>query len=180
MIDVNAVSNCSCNDSKTKTLEESFLLKQNLSLGTHCPYGNYSRIKDQTEGTVCGVLGKVLEILNRIATWDDKRGLGYEADPRHVEIIKQQLVLGEAKVASTPGTKEEGRIATDHEEPLDEDQATRYRALTARCNYLSPDWFDVSFAAKELARSMSSPGWGDRGRFKLLARYLKDRPRAVK
>ena len=115
---------------------------------------------------------KQVKILNRIVTWDEKRGLGYEADPRHAELIKQQLALDEAKPVSTPGTKEEGRTTTDHEEPLDEDQATRYRAFTARCNYLSPDRPDVSFAVKELARNMANPRRGDWIRLKRLGRYF--------
>ena len=120
---------------------------------------------------------KQVKILNRIVTWDEKRGLSYEADPRHVEIIKQQLTLEEAKAVSTPGTKEEDRIAADQDEPLDEDQATRYRALTARCNYLSPDRPDVSFAVKELARNMASPKKGDWTRPKRLGRHLVGHPR---
>ena len=113
---------------------------------------------------------KQVKILNRIVTWDDKRGLGYEADPRHAELIKQQLTLEEAKPAFILGIKEEGRIATDHEEPLDNEQATRYRALIARCNYLSPDRPDVSFAVKELARNMANPRRGDWTRLKRLGR----------
>lgn len=89
---------------------------------------------------------KQVKIFNRVVTWDANRGLGYEADPRHVEIIKQQLDLENAKSVTTPGTKEEGRTAADHNEPLDENNATKYKALTARCNYLSPDRLDVAFA----------------------------------
>ena len=104
---------------------------------------------------------KQVKILNIIVTWANQRGLGYEADPRHTEIIKQQLALDEAKVVITPGTKEEGRIATDQEQSLDNGQATKYRAFTARCNYLSPDRPDVAFAVKELARNMANPKKGD-------------------
>ena len=75
-------------------------------------------------------------------------------------IIKDQLALGEARAVSTPGTKEEGRTARDQEEPLDDEQATKYRALTARCNYFSPGRPDVAFAAKGLARNMASPRKG--------------------
>lgn len=120
---------------------------------------------------------KQAKILNRIVAWDEKQGLSYEADPRHAEIIKQQLVLEEAKAVTTPGTKEEGRTATDHEQPLDEEQATKYRALTARCNYLSPDRPDVAFAVQELARNMANPRRGDWTRLKRLGRYLVGSPR---
>ena len=100
------------------------------------------QVKTHILGPKEGQLQQV-KIFNRVVTWDDTRGIGYEADPRHIEIVKQQLHLEEAKVVTTLGTKEEGRTATDHEEPLGDEQATQYRALTARCNYLSPDRPDV-------------------------------------
>ena len=51
-----------------------------------------------------------LNILNRIIAWNPAKGIVYEADPRHVEIVVEQLGLKEAKPVSTPGTKEEGTI----------------------------------------------------------------------
>ena len=120
---------------------------------------------------------KQVKFLFRIVTWDHQRGLGYEADPRHVEIIKQQFALEDAKAVSTLGAKEEGRTTADQEEPLDEEQSTRYRALTARCNCLSLDRPDVAFAVKEFARNMATPRRGDWARLKRLGRYLTGSPR---
>ena len=51
---------------------------------------------------------KEARVLNRIVRWTSE-GLEYEADPRHVEIIFKQLNIGECKVVSTLGTREEGR-----------------------------------------------------------------------
>ena len=82
---------------------------------------------------------KEVRILNRIVTWDQQRGLRYEADPRHVEILIKQLELEEAKEVATPGTKEEGRTQEKHKEPLNEENTSKYRALVARCNYIAPD-----------------------------------------
>ena len=50
-----------------------------------------------------------IKILNRIVTWHDSKGLNYEADPRHVEIVLEQLKMEDAKAVTTPGTREEGR-----------------------------------------------------------------------
>ena len=50
---------------------------------------------------------KEVRMLNRIIRWT-KEGLEYEADPRHVEIMIDQLDLKNAKPAVTPGSKEEG------------------------------------------------------------------------
>ena len=98
-------------------------------------------------------------------------GIQYEADPRHVEIIIKQLQLDGAKLVTTPGTKDEGRVAEDNEMPLSEKDSTNYRALVARCNHLSPDRPDIAFAVKELARAMRKASRGDLQRLKRLARF---------
>ena len=118
-----------------------------------------------------------LRILNRIITWSDVGGIGYEADPRHVELILKQLQLAEAKTVSTPGTKEEGRTGEDHGAALDDKETTNYRALVSRCNYLAPDRLDMAFTVKGLARAMAKPTRGDLQKLKRLGRYLKGKPR---
>ena len=96
------------------------------------------------------------------------KGITFEADPRHAEIIIKQLKLEDAKAVSTLGSKEEGTTTTDCEEPLEENQAFQYRAIIARCNHISLDRPDLSFAAKELARGMAKPTKGDWSKFKRL------------
>ena len=120
-----------------------------------------------------------LKILIRIVSWDDKKGITYEADPRHIEIILQQLKMADAKAVTTLGTREEGRTSADHQVELCDKETTSYRAFVARCNYLSPDRPDIAFAVKELAKAMSKPTRGDMQRFKRLARYLKGKPRLL-
>ena len=88
-----------------------------------------------------------------------------------------QLKLSEAKIVATPGTKDEGTTQSDNKELLDDKEASCYRALVARCNYLSPDRPDISYAVKELARHMSAPTKGNWSQLKRLGRYLKGRPR---
>ena len=118
-----------------------------------------------------------IEILNRIVGWDSLRGITFEADPRHVEIIINQLKLGDAKAVATLGAKEEGSTTEDCEITLSDDQTFQYRAITARCNYISPDRPDLSFTVKELARHMSKPTKGEWQRLKRLGRYLINKPR---
>ena len=120
---------------------------------------------------------KEVKILNRIVGWDASQGLTFEADPRHTEIIIEHLRLKEAKAVSTPGTKDEGRTSADCDEELDDTQASQYRAITARCNYITPDRPDIAYTVKELARKMSRPTKGDWLRLKRLGRYLLGRPR---
>ena len=61
---------------------------------------------------------KQIKIPNRVVTWESGKGLVYEADPRHVEIIIKQLELEQAKPVATPGTKEEGRTTPAIEKQL--------------------------------------------------------------
>ena len=109
-----------------------------------------------------------VRILNRGIGWNDFKGIVFEAHPRHAEIIIEQLKLQGAKLVTTPGTKDEGITTTDHNQELNEQEASLYRALTARCNHISPDRPDISYTVKELARSMSKPTRGDWQRLKRL------------
>ena len=116
-------------------------------------------------------------LLNRPIEW---RGdvITYEADQRHVEIICRDLGLG-SKVRATPFPYE--RVT--HEELsrpevwLHGEEATKYRAVVARANYLSQDRSDIRYAVKELSRSMSQPTELAMGRLKRLGRYLACHPR---
>ena len=92
--------------------------------------------------------------------WDDGKGVTFEVDPRHAEFIINQLKLQEARAVAIPGTKDEGSTTEDCEELLDEDQASQYGAITARCNHIIPDRPDLAFAVSELARRMSKPTEG--------------------
>ena len=134
------------------------------------------QIKTQTFGPGRDQM-KEVKILNRIVTWDQVNGITYEADPRHVEIILDQLNLQDAKPVTTPGTREEGRTQTDHQQPLEDTYTSKYRALVARFNYLAPDRPDIAYTVKELAKGMASPTWGDWCRLKRLGRYVKGFPR---
>ena len=64
-------------------------------------------------------------------------------------------------------------------EPLEAGEATRYRALVARLNYLALDRPDIQFGVKEAAKRMSAPRAPDMKLLKRLGRYLKGVPRAV-
>ena len=76
---------------------------------------------------------------------------------------------------STPGSRKEWEPEEENElEPRD---ATMYRALVARGNYMAQDRTDVQFAVKELCRNMSNPTAGDWAAVKRLGRYLVDKTR---
>ena len=62
---------------------------------------------------------------------------------------------------------------------LSSQDATTYRGLAARANYLALDRADIQFAVKEVARRMARPRESDWQLMKRLARYLVTAPRAV-
>ena len=121
---------------------------------------------------------KQVKILNRVLTWHEK-GIKYEADPRHVEIMVKDLKLEEANGSKLPGNKDEGNTKEDCEELLEGHDASMYRAHVARMNYLGADRPDIAFAVKELSRSMSSPTKGSWSKLKKLVKYLKEHPRVT-
>jgi len=121
---------------------------------------------------------KSIRILNRIMTWRDDC-IEYESDQRHAEIIVKQMGLQGANAVSTPGVKISGKPNPDMDKELESKQATMYRGLAARANYLSQDRRDIRFAVKEISRRMAKPRVKDLQALKRLARYLVGRPRAV-
>ena len=120
---------------------------------------------------------KHIRILNRVVQWTEE-GIEYEADQRHAEIIVSKLGLEkDSKGVSTPGCKREWDPSEESE--LDPRDATIYRALAARGNYLSQDRSDIQFAVKEICRGMSNPTEGDWAALKRLGRYLVDKSRVI-
>ena len=80
-----------------------------------------------------------------------------EADPRHAELIVEQLGAGTLRAAATPGV--DGVDEEDREDDIEiiGADATRFRGVAARCNYLAFDRPDIQFATKEICREMSKP-----------------------
>ena len=114
-----------------------------------------------------------VRILNRIVTVTDK-GLEYEADQRHAEILIKDMGINEgSKGITTPG------VVTSEGPAGEEGEGSLLRAVAARVNYLGQDRMDMQFAAKEISRFMSKPEGQDWRAAKRLARYLKDQRRVV-
>ena len=58
-------------------------------------------------------------------------------------------------------------------------EATAFRALAARCNYLAQDRADIAYSAKELCREFAVPNKRSYEKLKRLVRYLAGQPRLV-
>ena len=82
---------------------------------------------------------------------------------------------------TTPGVKEEQlRSEDDLENPrLSPTEASSYRGLAARANFLSQDRPDLQYASKEMSRWMAVPRRSDWDLAKRLRRYLINKPRAT-
>ena len=130
-----------------------------------------------TKGLKEGVMqeGRVLNIIIR---WTED-GWEIEPDQRHVDIIVRDLNLAEAKPVSTPGEPEQKWEEEDNAVALSDVEASRYRALSARVNYLAADRTDIMYAVKEICRSMANPTVGSWKKLKRLGRYLKGNARVV-
>ena len=94
------------------------------------------------------------------------------------EIIVRELGLAQGKGVKTPGVRNKLDSLLESE-PLEAAEATRYRALVARANYVAQDRADIQFAVKELSRGMSSPTAEHWNSLKRLGRYLRETPRVV-
>jgi len=65
------------------------------------------------------------------------------------------------------------------DEPMEDREATKFRGLAARANYLSLDRVDIQFTAKEICRRMSKPRKSHWRLLMRLGRYLLQYPRLV-
>ena len=122
---------------------------------------------------------KSVRILNRVVTYTDD-GIEWEADQRHAEIIVKQMGLGAgSKGVITPGIQVKFIEGADELRELPSEEASKFRGLVARANYLSQDRGDIKFAVKELSRRMAKPRFRDVEALKRLARYLVGKPRMI-
>ena len=120
-----------------------------------------------------------IQILKRTLRWTE-HGIEYEADERHSALVIKELELEGAKPVSTPYGPEEHKPLENMEvTPLDTKEASRYRAIVARLNYLAQDRPDLQYAVKEACKRMSAPTAQDWPALRRIGRYLVGAPRAV-
>ena len=89
--------------------------------------------------------------------------------------------LAKNKFQKRLGAKKAKKLEFDERSEfiLGAEDATMYRALSARCNYLAQDRPDIGFASKELCRDFSNPNLNSFKKLKRLARYLAGLPRLL-
>ena len=118
------------------------------------------------------------KLLNRVVR-GDARGWRLEADPRHAELVVEQLDDGNLKPAVTPGVEGQEELDRDDDVDITGADATRFRGAAARCNYMAFDRPDMQYATKEVCREMAKPTTGSLRRLRRIGQYLKKKPRLV-
>ena len=107
------------------------------SIGLATTTANGEEMREGSEG----------RLLNRVLRCTPT-GWEVEADQRHADLIVQELALEDARGVITPGENEPRRKDGENEEELDSEEATRYRCIAARANYLAADRPDIMYAVK--------------------------------
>ena len=77
------------------------------------------------------------------------------------------------------GDHEQNEYDDDNDVELEADEARRFRAITAKLNYLAVDRVDLQYSVKEAARHMSAPKTSSWKLLTKIGRYLIGRPRLV-
>ena len=146
-------------------------------------------IQEEWEIVVRGILGPpgrqgtttTVRHLNRLITWDNC-GITWECDPRHVDLIVNDLGLSKGKSVTSPLVRDPvGAPEDDPDEEvcLDEEEKKQYQSNTMRLGYISHDRPDLQRTVRELAKGMQSPQRHHLTKLKRCARYLKYAPRCV-
>ncbi|CAK9097534.1 Retrovirus-related Pol polyprotein from transposon TNT 1-94 [Includes: Protease [Durusdinium trenchii] len=117
-----------------------------------------------------------ISVLNRLVTWTEK-GIEMEADPRHVQLVLQQLNLEAATPVATPLVKT--KPGEENDTPLSTSEAATYRSTAMRLGYLSLDRPDLLRTVRELAKGLEEPTMHHWSMLKRAARYLRGCARLV-
>ena len=117
-------------------------------------------------------------ILNRVIRVSEN-GWEYEADQRHADLIIRETGADKMSTLSHPGGDKKVIEEEEKSDELQGQEATRFRAVAARSNYLAADRPDIQYSVKEICRRMAKPVDSDWKKLIRLARYLKGAPRCV-
>ena len=125
-------------------------------------------------------LNKQITLLNRTLTWTD-RGLTWEADGKHAETIIKELGLEGATGVAAPCMEEIRNLGDERKQswPVSEKDATKYRSIVARANYLASDRADAQYTVRMLSKGMASPTAADYRHLRHFGRYLIRMPHLV-
>ena len=98
---------------------------------------------------------KEVKMLNRIIRYEGGQWQ-YEADPRHSDIIVEEMGMGDSRGTKTPCERAR-KDETEEEIFMNNADASKYRQITARANYLASDRPDIQYAVKVACQRMARP-----------------------
>jgi len=114
---------------------------------------------------------------------EHKKDKEKDATPERVQVIEEELIL-EGEIDHVEQGYDSNAEDSEEEESeeyhlLGTEESRRYRAITARLNYLAADRVDIQYAVKEAARGMSAPTKLGFTLLSKIGRYLRGKPRLV-
>ncbi len=137
---------------------------------------NQLQKKYEVKGDLLGSDVTELKFLGRVISHDEW-GFYWEEDPKHRRILLEEWGMTECNDMATPVTAIADRDQQLQEpQPMEQQEARRYRRAVARLSYLAQDRPDLGFAANLMARTMANPRQGDEVKVKRALRYLQGHP----
>ena len=113
-----------------------------------------------------------MSYLNRTLRWTST-GLSWEHNVKQVQKLLEDVEMTEANSVSTPITMQ--MLGALDNEPLEPDEARRYRAAAARLNFLAQDRPDLCVASCVASTTMANPVRGSWASLKRVCGYLQDK-----
>ena len=101
-----------------------------------------------------GTFGKEHQGAESKNTLERERGMLYQHDPRHVDVLFESLKLENGTTVQTPIV---GHAKDETSSEAGPDQTSKYRSHVARCLFFSHDRADITFAVNELCQRMTGP-----------------------
>ena len=102
---------------------------------------------------------KEVVILGRVVRWT-RDVLEFEADPKHRLLVMETFVFQEDSKSLVNNGESSSRQEVGDEEDMEKEEATEFRGVVARMNFLSQDCPDLQFPVKECSKQMSKPRKG--------------------
>ena len=88
-------------------------------------------------------------------------GWEHKTDQKHADLVILEARAGKQSTLTHHRGDKKAMLEEENSEALLEADATRFRAVAAKANYLSGDWPDIQYAVKGISRKMSRPVKGD-------------------
>ena len=107
------------------------------------------------------------------------RSIEFEADPKHRLLVMETFGFEENSKGLVNNGEKDLKEELGDDEEMEKKEATEFRGVVARMNFLSQDCPDLQFPVKECSKQMAKPRKGAWKSAKKIARYLVGREKVV-